>query len=196
MVMAKNLTKAQRSYLARCSELLAAETKPSTTVSDLGWKLQVAAIVLPNSGKDLGRCILTVKGKHIRVPLGVIPSHRTQEVFLGPGVNERWARCPQLTIHDSTIKGAGLGVFADVDIAKHSIVTEYGGVVTDPTDATLLEKKNQHLHLKCFENFSPYLLDGRPREDGMFCLDEMMRRHAVGSMVNEARGTSLKANST
>jgi hypothetical protein len=145
-------------------------------------------------GQEYNSVMGTITPKKVRVPHGRIPNPRSQQVFVTQQKKE--VLCPRLAVKKSTVPDAGRGLFAEQDIPKGAVITEYNGVVTDLKSAQLLVKKDLHMWLKCFQAKFPFVLDGRPREkeEGGLTLAEMCAMHEAGSLVNESRSSHQRHN--
>lgn len=104
---------------------------------------------------------------------------------------------PELRIKTSNInhQDAGFGVFTRTPVRRGDFLTVYGGRVVYPRD----HSKDQRSHLYALElGHPPMCLDGRVHEadQHQFSRQYYIENHMLGSFVNEANGTGLKANGT
>lgn len=94
----------------------------------------------------------------------------------------------------SSIPDAGVGVFIGEDGKKGDLVTEYGGVVVDRTEAEALSNTNQDSHLRAV-HLGREALDGRLQ--GLFTLEDYyVPNNLLGSFVNDYRGAVEAPNAT
>jgi hypothetical protein len=94
----------------------------------------------------------------------------------------RWFR--SVSVGPSQCVLGQLGVFTTKAVVKGQWLTEYGGKIISPREATVLVDSGQGTHLRCIDSgYSCY--DGRIR--GSYTLDYYVENHLVGSLINAAR---------
>lgn len=93
-------------------------------------------------------------------------------------------RLPKLLLKESTIRGAGLGVFAEEAIPRKAPVTIYGGEIITEAEALALKRNNEHTHLQTLtRNFEH--IDGRINYEKGYTHGYYLDNHYLGSFIND-----------
>jgi len=95
-------------------------------------------------------------------------------------------RFPELVLMESSIKGAGYGVFATEDFEKGDYLSEYGGRFMRKLEAHHLRKMNEDTHSRSLgrSGADGKVIDGRIQQD--FPVAYYVDNHMLGSMFNGA----------
>ena len=111
--------------------------------------------------------------------VGFVVQGSVDEVRTGP---KTWNMLPRLGIRLSSIPGAGGGVFAEENVPKNKVVTEYWGRLKDRKEALKMREAKIDTHLRTLGYSSGASLDGRITEE--MRIEDYLEGHRVGSFIN------------
>jgi len=128
--------------------------------------------------------------KAISIPPSDTELHTPGQVSRARRVRKKPVELPGLEVKTSQVPMGGLGVFAVSDIAKGTLVTEYGGEVIDYEEASRRRSLGQDTHIRSLGRTE--CLDSRVR--GQWDVSYYARHHMMGGFLNDAHGTSQTTN--
>jgi hypothetical protein len=110
--------------------------------------------------------------------VGFVVQGSAEEVRTGA---RKKGKMPRVSIRLSSIPGAGAGVFAEEDVPKNEVLTEYWGRLKDRKEALKLREEKKDTHLRTM-GFRQGALDGRITEE--MRIEDYLEGHRVGSFIN------------